>query len=217
MLAALRANAHKHADGLDGVGRTRKIRRMVWCLAEAARRLDRKWLLKAQCISIMQDGRRGRLLLRYKAATSSLDVRVGILGQERCAGGSAEQVRDATLRILDRSSVAWQGVPDRSRACPEPCRKTGYLVHLFNHIEVFCADSAADEQLAGPRAPAFSECRIRQESLDLSCAHVCLRARVRACMFRCTGMCLQASCQRLVRACACRGVGVGVGVSVGGG
>jgi hypothetical protein len=55
-----------------GIGRRKKIKQMVWCLAEAARRADRIYLRRAQSVSIMQDGRKNKLLVRFRASDHTL-------------------------------------------------------------------------------------------------------------------------------------------------
>ena len=61
----------------SGIGCSKKIIAMTWCLAEGKRRLFREFLRKAASASLVQDGRQQNLLLRLKAATPTLDIKHG--------------------------------------------------------------------------------------------------------------------------------------------
>ena len=63
------------------IGRCKKIRNMKYCLAEGARVVMRRFLKTCISISIMQDGRKSALVIRYRASDKMLKIRSGALGQ----------------------------------------------------------------------------------------------------------------------------------------
>jgi len=92
---------HSHGrEGIPGIGTWRKTRRMEWCLAEARRVLDRRFMSTATVASLMQDGRGNNLLIRLVATNKQLDVRRFVMGLERDCGSGAVAVRDATVLAM---------------------------------------------------------------------------------------------------------------------
>eukprot|EP00959_Pyramimonas_sp_CCMP1952_P126373 2643183-Pyramimonas_sp.AAC.1 len=73
---------------------------MKWCLAEAHRRADQSKFKHARSISLMQDARKGKLLVRFKAVDGSLHISRGVLGQARLDQGSAHQLTKVTFGII---------------------------------------------------------------------------------------------------------------------
>ena len=97
---------------------------------------------------IMQDVRKARLLIRYKASTLDLQVRRGVLGQAKLTDQRAEHLRDATLRVLRTFCTRHHGTPWRpAKSKPENLDKS-LLTHLVSSIEEYTSDAAADEQKA---------------------------------------------------------------------
>jgi len=129
--------------------KNRKRRTLEWCLFEAVRDRELSFLGKATCISIMLDERNGRLLIKYSATDRHLDVRVGCLAQIRDAGGTAcgvaEAVHTAVSRFCTRRVLHAGLNAGRNRRAPN----LEVQVHIRNTIEMFTADGASNEQLAG--------------------------------------------------------------------
>ena len=88
--------------GLDGVGSAKKLSKMRWCISEALRRLDRKALGNAKCISLSRDERDGRLSIRYSATDAELNTRRRWLGQARGFGTGAAAITEATATVIRR-------------------------------------------------------------------------------------------------------------------
>ena len=65
----------QNVELMKHVGGRHKQRRMLWCLAEAARIEQRAFLKKCKSMSIYQDARKSWLLDRWSAADSSLICR----------------------------------------------------------------------------------------------------------------------------------------------
>jgi hypothetical protein len=131
---------------LQNVAGRNKMRKMVFCLAEAARALDRMAWRDATCMTLMQDVRAGRLLVRYRCCGPGLTTRCGVLGQVRVPEGGALRLRQATLDVLSRACTP--------RHCAPMSPANGklqkeLLVHLTQIVKFFTADAAGDEQVAG--------------------------------------------------------------------
>ena len=69
---------------------------MTGCLAEGARELDRAFLQQASSITLMQDVRAGKLLIRFRAALPDLTVRRGIIAQVAVPEGGGKALAKAT-------------------------------------------------------------------------------------------------------------------------
>ena len=138
---------------IDQIGGSFKIRRMVWCLAEAWRSHHRQQLRRATTIALHQDKGAKRLHLRFTAAGTDLKRYSGVVGLQTMVGGHAEIIK-TTEEIVRRFCT-----PGACRVPNEHERKTGTTIQceldnkLFNHmrcaVHVWNADAASDCQLAG--------------------------------------------------------------------
>jgi hypothetical protein len=148
VLEAVRTRRASSSSGVEGVGKRHKVRRMGFCLAEAARHLDRQFLSTSCSIALMQDSRKGNLLVRFKACDAHLDTRRGILGQIKMVNLGARDIRDATLTILKKFCTPGDGAPFLRPSAPKPALDEKLIGHMVDKIEHFAADAASDEQLA---------------------------------------------------------------------
>ena len=73
--------------------------KMDWCLAEAARDLDRNHWRGASTLLIKQDDRKGLALQRFTSSNEKMDRRCGISDACRPGTGS-ESIRDAVYANL---------------------------------------------------------------------------------------------------------------------
>ena len=87
----------RHRQPIEGVAGKHNIAKMRWCLAEAARSLDRRLLNTARSVTLLQDARTGNLLVRFKEH-AQLVTRRGVLGVVK-VDGDAYALRDATLQV----------------------------------------------------------------------------------------------------------------------
>ena len=85
----------------------KKLRKMQWCLSEAARSLDRDFLKDAQSICLMQDGRANRHMVRFRACSSQLLTRSGVLQQLRLEDESAHGVKACTIECILKACNPW--------------------------------------------------------------------------------------------------------------
>jgi hypothetical protein len=146
-----------------GVSRN-KQRKVVYCLAESIRQLTRKVLRGADVACLMQDCRKGRLQIRFSCCSPSMTSTRGVFGEANLARDfdcSADGIKQGTLQILKNYCTPRSSLPFK-RTSMKPY-KTKRLVVLYRHVcrivELFTADAAADEQLAGAK--------LRDEPADL--------------------------------------------------
>ena len=126
----------------------RKLNTLEWCLWQAKRDEERAFLATADTISIQMDERKARTLLTY-AACKRIKVSRGVLAQFRRAGRDAEEIASLVRRAVRHFCTFGQHHPctNRGRARPQLDRKAMY--HIIRNIEMFSADGASSEQLAG--------------------------------------------------------------------
>jgi hypothetical protein len=138
---------------------------MSWCLAEAARKADRAYLRNAETVSIMQDARRDKLLVRFRACDHTLRPRQGILWQMTLGNVQAHHLAAATLQALRNFCTEFAKAPEARATSPSP--KFDAVLHkrLLETIECFTSDAAADEQLAGELLKSPSECPTVRDNL----------------------------------------------------
>ena len=144
MLLCKLRESHGHLD--------RKQATMAWCLFEALRDQEREFLRTASCMSLAQDSRAGRLLTRWVACGGSdqeLVVRSGVLQLHRGQAAGA-----VSLQLATRKGLRTFATSRRNGQCMHPSRvqpklDRKLLAHMTAITEVFVADGAADEQMAG--------------------------------------------------------------------
>lgn len=107
-------------------------------------------LRNSLCISIAQDKRASRFLMRFRCADASLNIFTGIIAHMRDAGdmyhNGADAVRKATISGLQRICTSLPA-PITSGRRPDLDEKLFRLV--AGKVECFAADGASDQQLAG--------------------------------------------------------------------
>ncbi len=130
----------------------KKVRCIKWCLAEAVRSVQRERLRDCRVASIHQDGRQGRLAIRYTACGEDLKPRVGVLGSASLAKDfrmDAVGMSAATVHILRSLCTSMASPPHCRRDTPPPVCDEELLDHVRGIVELFDADAASDEQLCG--------------------------------------------------------------------
>ena len=140
---------------IQDVGNRKKVHIMRWCLSEAIRQVQRSFLQDAVCVSLQQDARGRRFLVRFRAVNSKLKVCTGTLQLTKINYSpdtpGAQGIRQMTLKALE--TFCRPGTPPNySGLTAEGTqqRETDYalLRHLTQKVECMAADAAADEQLA---------------------------------------------------------------------
>ena len=142
-MAVLESLRSAGATCMTGIG-SLKIRKMLQCLAEAKREYVRQSLIEAESISVTQDVRSPQLLVRYTACNADLNRTSSVLGQcDLSADGfdhSAVGVYMGTMYIVCKLDMR-----------PNGSSPSDVLDAAMNKTEMFAADAAYDEQLAGTR------------------------------------------------------------------
>lgn len=139
----------------SGVDTCKKSRAMLWCLAEAIRRQHREMLRTAAAVTIMQDERKGYMLIRFRASDELLKVSTGNIGLFE-GGGTGEEVACVTMQALQlfctpnlgRPSIGTETTENQRRRRPEPVCDEHLLEHIASNIFIFHADAAGDELVA---------------------------------------------------------------------
>lgn len=120
IFAAVRQGRCSGKNGLKGVGGEKKVRKMKWALAESLRVLARRKLVRAQTISIHQDGRGGRLAIRYRCCDGDLKIGSGVLGQVDLCSTSKDLgaigIAEGTMLILRKLATKRQCPPYLARS-----------------------------------------------------------------------------------------------------
>ena len=125
-----------------------KVRKMIFCLAEAACERVRARLAAARSLTFHSDVSKNRLLLLCEMCGYDLVPGHGLLGTADLEDDpSAAGLTRAMLRILKDLFTPLTGAPRAPKAQTETDVQA--LAHVANIAEVFNADAAADEQLAG--------------------------------------------------------------------
>ena len=131
------------------VGGNKRTNSMLWCLFEAVRDRELAFLKLSACISVSADERHGRLLIKYAAASPTLDVRTGVLAQMRDSGMCAQEVAGAVHKAVARICTRRAIHKHLNKLLVTPRTHTDINKHIVDHIEMYAADGASSEQLAG--------------------------------------------------------------------
>lgn len=119
-----------------------KFTKMLQCFAGASRSVMRSAVLRSRSISIQQDVRKAKLLIQFTCADDRLNLTTGVLGQCDLVasdfGLSARGVWAGTAYIVHKFCMTDSGISDDE-----------VLKALREKTELFAADGAYDEQLAG--------------------------------------------------------------------
>ena len=150
VLAAFKKGKANGDEGIENVGKRKKLIKMKFCLAEAIRVQTRLWLRTARSMTTHSDASKGRLLVRGQMCGEDLCPRHVLLGTANLADdfeSSALGVASAVVACLRDLATPMLGAP--FAAAEDPDVDTDLLAHICDIVEVFNADAAADEQLAG--------------------------------------------------------------------
>ena len=137
-----------------------KNRRVIFCLAEGVRQLDRAFLARCSSMTLSQDVSNSRQLARFWGATDTLEVRAGILGMARDGGTGHKAILRKTLSTLEDFCTPYRGAPPRGPSGGDRRVPAQRMDDLYNHIrneatEVWNTDAGADEILAGKEAKLY--------------------------------------------------------------
>jgi hypothetical protein len=143
------------ADVAD-VGNRKKVAMMRWCLAECHRQVQRQRAREALCISLAQDQRGRRFLVRFRTVSPDLEVCEGTLQLIKVSSSpdnpGAQGIREMTLKALQSfcTPSAPPNYPGLRKDVKEVVKECDFsmLEAMMNKVECMAADAAADEQRA---------------------------------------------------------------------
>ena len=130
-----------------GIGKREKVAKMSWCIAEAKRTLNRRFLRRASACSVMQDERKSRLLIRFKAATKELEVRYGIVRVLQSCGDYVHLTK-LFHKALTSFCTIGNGRPHSWSSKPSIIDRK-LERHLSKIIKFYWSDAAQTEVLVG--------------------------------------------------------------------
>jgi len=134
------------ADGINGVGGYKKVRKLKYCCAEGTRILARNQLRSALTMALHQDVRKARLLVRYTACNAKLEVFSGTLGQIKLPKQfslDADGIKAGTLHVIKTFCL--------NRCSPPHCGRerklidTGLAQHIRDIVELWDTDAAGNQ------------------------------------------------------------------------
>ena len=141
-------------EGIQKIGTRHKLTKMVFCLAEGFRELDRRALAVASRTSLRRDEAKGVLYLRYATTNQNFDVTVGVLGTlDNVKSGAVNTVR-ATRQAVEELATRDLGAPSSS---VKPQLDEKLATQIRDSITQCIVDSASYELLA---------CRLMREGVQ---------------------------------------------------
>jgi hypothetical protein len=144
-LAAARRGAH------DVAVTRQKHRKLVYCLAEAIRNQVRQALRRATSLTVHTDASQNIFVVRGQMCGADLRPCHALLGIQLLGDrSSALDLATSVVRVLATISTPFFGVNDAGGCAPRQVAPDATLMdHIRSIVEVFNADAASDEQLAG--------------------------------------------------------------------
>ena len=150
-------------DVVPSIAGHKKCRKMVWCLAEAHREIKRSMFCSGKGVddddvlistTLYQDCRKGKLTVRFTAASSRLERRSGHLGTVDLAKDFSLDsigIMQGTFFILKSFCVRGLGAPyvENEAKTPKPALDGDLEKMLLPSVETFVSDAASDEIRAG--------------------------------------------------------------------
>ena len=152
---ALRLVRQGKAGGAEGTGTLKrdKLLKAKYCLAEALRFQTRRDLRSCNCLTLHSDASKGRLLLRVQGCGPQLRPVHALVGCQKLEDFDSHGIAKCVLLMLADLCTPFKHSEsfETSQALNEDVTSMdkALLAHLFEITEVFNADAAADEQLAG--------------------------------------------------------------------
>ncbi len=124
---------------------------MEWCLSEAIRDADRAFLASASTISISMGERKGRRMVRFAACAGkgSVEVGVGLLGQLQFGGKKADDIAQCVYTVMGPFCIRRRPAAGMNQVTMRATFHRGLYKKLLQRIEMFSADGASAEQIAG--------------------------------------------------------------------
>lgn len=146
---------------VDSVGQYERLKKLQWCLWEAIKEQDRKFLLtNGVVVTLLRDERQGRIALRFIAVDQHMEVKRGILGQTKIFGTGAEEINRATKHVVESLMTKCLHPPRGCLAAVSDAERTEAQAHaatVLGNVKVLTVDAASDELTAGRTGRAGSD------------------------------------------------------------
>ncbi len=128
--------------------------RIKWACAEALRNINRRYFgTEGLVMAIHQDARDMRICVRFTACNDALEFRAGLLAmvdlRSIAADAFAENLADAFVRAVELACTVRRSPPRKTENREPDDDDIECMARVCEAIEVFNADAASDEQLAG--------------------------------------------------------------------
>ena len=140
---------------------------------------ERAFLAKAKCISVAMDERKDRLLVTY-AACRGTAVRSGVLAQLRSPGRSAAMTAACVAAAARRLCTIRKPHHHMNKTRKAATIDSTTLQRILDHVEMFSADGAANEQVAGRLLHPLVQ-RASRQAAKLKNLKMVLRDKAHAC------------------------------------
>ena len=124
---------------------------MMYCLAEAIRRLTRRFLRSARFMTLHPDGRADRLAVAFVASNDELEIRKGFLGQAlhlkhgKGTTGAVGSIREIVKQFATPGYFRPRCLPSK---LGQPRQDRALRQHLNTITKALDPDAAGDEQAA---------------------------------------------------------------------
>jgi len=124
----------------------KKLTRLWFCLFESLNTKDREFLRHA-AVAISRDERKYKLMMRFTACNSDLEVRRGVFWQIQKCPGAGEALTKATMDAFAHFSTPMHGAPtdQKGEAIKSHTVDVELVTHLVEATEVMKVDSASNE------------------------------------------------------------------------
>ena len=135
--------------GVKSIGTKGKMTKMVWCIAESMRDLDRSFVKGQKSSSLMRDDADGRMHIRLCSTNSKFDKRLFFLGQAHTSEvGSSAEAKTGNTEAVYRS-FATSGNAPLCKKGSQNFFDNELFDHMRNTLHQVSFDSASNEVLSG--------------------------------------------------------------------
>ena len=135
--------------GIDDVGKSLKIQKMVFCMREAIQDNERRFFKSGViCTALIRDAAAdGKLTVRFVSTNQKFDTIRGVLGELRQCPTGADGITNGTIEIVNNFATPFLGCPRESTV--ESHKDETVVNAIRDTTQQLACDSASDELLSG--------------------------------------------------------------------
>lgn len=169
--------------GIDGVGMRKKCVKLIYCIAEAKRAVDRARVRKTCFMTLQQDAAGKRLICQFTSSDSELVPSRGLFGLRHYLeeGSGSSGVASAAKAMVADFCTPFQSPPYLTEKAAQKIRPEQNIdADLYDrirmHVRIFGTDAAQDEIAAGRalRESFFPKLQVQQRDTT----HASRRTRI---------------------------------------